>query len=95
MLLYYICCGNNIDLLKYVVENADYIVCEQIRNYSFLNSSTKCEQNIFNNFNIKSNCKILQIPNLDLRYYRNDLIYENKEDINNIEIVRAIKKENL
>ena len=39
------------DNLKYVVENADYIVCEQIRNYSFLNSSTKCEQNIFNNFN--------------------------------------------
>ena len=24
------------DNLKYVVENADYIVCEQIRNYSFL-----------------------------------------------------------
>jgi hypothetical protein len=81
--------------LKYIIENADYIVCEQTRNYSFLNSSTKCEQNIFNNYNIKSNCKIIQIPNLELRYYSNDLIYQNKEDINNIEIVRAIKKENL
>jgi hypothetical protein len=81
--------------LKYVVENADYIVCEQTRNYSFLNSSTNCEQNIFNNFRIKENCKILQIPNLELRYYSNYLIYENNEDINNIEIVNSIKQENL
>ena len=81
--------------LKYVIENADYIVCEQIRNYSFLNSSNKCEQNIFNSFNIKPNCKILQIPNLELRYYSNDLIYDNNSDINNIDIVTKLKQENL
>jgi hypothetical protein len=75
--------------LKYIIENADYIVCEQTRKYSFLNSSTNCEQNIFNNFKIKDNCKILQIPNLELKYYSNDLNYKNKEDINNI------KQENL
>ena len=70
-----------IDLLKrpktqnlcFVFENADFIVCEQIRNYSFLNTSTKCEQNIFNNFKIKQNCKIIQIPNLEFRYFYNDI----------------------
>ena len=78
-----------------VYNTINYIVCEQTRNYSFLNSSTNCEQNIFNNFRIKDNCKIIQIPNLELRYYSNDLIYKNNEDINNVEIVNSIKKENL
>ena len=34
--------------IKFIVENADYIVCEQIRNYKFLNTSIECEENIFN-----------------------------------------------
>lgn len=81
--------------LKYIIENADYIVCEQIRNYNFLNTSKSCEQNIFNNFNIKHNCKIIQIPNLEFRYYSNDLIYNNADDINNFEIINNIKQQNL
>lgn len=81
--------------IRSVVENADYIVCEQIRNYKFLNTSTKCEENLFNNFNIKKNCKVIQIPNLDFRYYKNDLIFDNPQDNNNIEIINVIKKNNL
>jgi hypothetical protein len=81
--------------IKYVIENADYIVCEQIRNYSFLNSSEKCEQNIFNNFKIKDNCKIIQIPNLELRYYKNHLIYNNPDDCINIDIISRLKDKNL
>jgi hypothetical protein len=52
-----------------VIENADIIVCEQIRNYDILNTSEKCPQNMFNNFNIKPTCKIIQIPNLE--YFKN------------------------
>ena len=81
--------------LTYVIENADYIVCEQIRNYNILNTSKNCEQNIFNNFNIKKNCKIIQIPNLDFRYYNNELIYDSSDNINNIHIVNTIKQQNL
>ena len=81
--------------LTYVIENADYIVCEQIRNYNILNTSKNCHQNIFNNFNIKKNCKIIQIPNLDFRYYSNELIYDNSDNINNIHIVNIIKQQNL
>ena len=81
--------------LKFIVENADYIVCEQIRHYKFLNTSIECEENIFNSFNIKENCKIIQIPNLEFRYYANDLIFDKHEDKNNIEIVDMIKKTNL
>ena len=67
--------------IRSTIENADVIICEQIRHYSFLNTSNSCEQNIFNNFNIKPSCKIIQIPNLDLRYYANEISFENKEDI--------------
>lgn len=81
--------------IKFIVENADYIVCEQIRNYKFLNTSIECEENIFNSFNIKKNCKILQIPNLEFRYYTNDLIFDKPEDKKNIVIVDMIKKTNL
>ena len=92
-----------IDLLKRqktqnitnVIENADIIICEQIRNYSFLNTSEKCEQNIFNNFNIKKSCKIVQIPNLEFRYYANELIFGNKNDIHDYNIVKVIKEKNL
>jgi hypothetical protein len=52
-----------------VIENADIIVCEQIRHYNILNTSEKCVNNIFNQFNIKPNCKIIQIPNLE--YFKN------------------------
>jgi len=83
------------DNLIYIIQNADYIVCEQMRNYNFLNTSEKCEQHIFNNFKIKPNCKICQIPNLEFRYYTNDLIFNNYDDINNINIVNEIKKKNL
>ena len=55
------------------VENADIIVCEQLRSYKELNTSVKCQQNIFNSFNIKQNCKIIQIPNLEY--------YEEKYDL--------------
>jgi len=50
-----------------VIENADIIVCEQIRNYSFLNTSTSCETNLFNSFNLKKNCKIINLPNLEIK----------------------------
>ena len=64
-----------IDLLKInktknmidVIENADIIVCEQIRNYSFLNTSKNCEINLFNSFNLKKNCKIINLPNLEIK----------------------------
>ena len=81
--------------LKYIIENADYIVCEQIRNYGFLNTSKNCEQNIFNNFDIKEHCKIIQIPNLEFRYYSNDLIYDNSHNEDIIESVITIKQQNL
>ena len=57
------------DNMRNVIENADIIVCEQMRNYNGLNTSKKCVENIFNNFNIKSNCKIIQVPNLE--YFKN------------------------
>jgi len=83
------------DNLKHVIESADYIVCEQVRNYTFLNTNEKCEQNIFNSFKIKNNCKIIQIPNLELKYYSKDLNYNNMDDFKNIELVNSIKKKNL
>jgi hypothetical protein len=77
------------------IENADIIICEQIRNYSFLNTSKNCEQNIFNNFNIKKTCKIINIPNLEFRYYTNELIFDNKNDINNSIIIKNLKEKSL
>lgn len=74
--------------LTYVIENADYIVCEQIRNYDFLNTSKNCKQNIFNNFKIKDSCKIIQIPNLEFRYFYNEI-----KEINNE--INEIKQKNL
>ena len=56
-----------------VIENADLIICEQLRSYKELNTSPKCDKNIFNSFNIKQNCKIIQIPNLEY--------YEEKYDL--------------
>jgi hypothetical protein len=55
--------------IKSTIENADIIVCEQIRNYNFLNTSKNCDQNIFNNFSLKENCKIVNVPNLECNYY--------------------------
>ena len=81
--------------LTYVIENADYIVCEQIRNYNILNTSKSCEQNIFNNFNIKENCKIIQIPNLDFKYYVKELDFLHEIDKTNIEIIKEIKHKNI
>jgi hypothetical protein len=74
-----------------VIENADIIICEQIRNYSILNTSNKCEQNIFNNFKIKPTCKIIQIPNLEFKYYKNDLVLHNY----NIDEIKIAKEESL
>lgn len=54
--------------LTHVIENADIIVCEQIRNYDMLNTSNKCEQNLFNNFSVKPNCQIINVPNLECDY---------------------------
>jgi hypothetical protein len=92
-----------IDLLKRqktqnminVIQNADIILCEQIRNYSFLNTSKKCDQNIFNNFNIKPECVVIQVPNLELRYYYNELIFENADDKNDDNKVKLLKEKNL
>lgn len=63
-----ICKRNKTPKLTHVIENADIIICEQIRHYSMLNTSTECEQNIFNNFNIKPTCKIINVPNLECYY---------------------------
>lgn len=92
-----------IDLLKRpktnnitdVIENADIIICEQIRHYDFLNTSKKCEQNIFNNFNLKRQCVVIQIPNLDVRYYYKELIFENEADANDNNQVKLVKEKNL
>ena len=93
-----------IDLLKRqkthqicnVIENADFIICEQIRNYNFLNTSKNCEQNIFNNFNIKEKCKVIQIPNLELYYLYNEIPKCDSIDINNINVyISETKKKNL
>ena len=81
--------------MRYVIEHADIIICEQIRRYSFLNTSISCEQNIFNNFNIKQSCKIIQIPNLELRYNINDLIFENPSDSNDSDKINKLKCQNL
>ncbi len=51
--------------LTHVVENADIIICEQIRHYDVLNTSIECEQNMFNNFNIKPTCRVIHVPNLE------------------------------
>lgn len=56
-----------------VIQNADIIICEHIKHYSFLNTLSLCEKNIYNNFNIKSNCKVILIPNLELKFYINEL----------------------
>lgn len=79
--------------LCYVFENADFIVCEQIRNYSFLNTSKNCEQNIYNNFKIKDTCKIIQIPNLEFRYLYNDIKQGNNND-DNIDEMKKIRETN-
>ena len=92
-----------IDLLKRqktqnlinVIENADIIVCEQIRHYSFLNTHKKCEQNIFNNFNIKPHCVVVQVPNLEFSYYYNELTFENADDKNDDNKVKLLKEKNL
>jgi len=92
-----------IDLLKrkktknivHVIENADIIICEQIRNYSFLNTSKKCDQNIFNNFNIKPDCSIVQVPNMELRYYYHELTFENSNDANDNNKIKLIKDTNV
>jgi hypothetical protein len=73
--------------LKFVIENADYIVCEQIRSYDFLNTNKKCIQNIFNNFDIKKTCKIIQIQ------FYSDIIINNNSDLDmNIKIIYYDKK---
>ena len=81
--------------IKNVIENADIIICEQIRHYSFLNTSKQCEQNIFNNFNIKPECVVIQIPNVDVRYYYKDLQFENLHDANDNNKVKIVKDNNL
>lgn len=77
-----------------VIENADYFIVEQLRNYSFLNTSEKCEENVFNNFHIKPTCKIIHVPNLELRYFTNDLELS-ESDKQDIEKVRQTKEANL
>ena len=74
-----------------VIENADIIICEQIRKYNILNTSENCEQNVFNNFKIKPTCKIIKIPNLEFRYYKNDLVLHN----DNIDEIKIAKEESL
>jgi hypothetical protein len=80
--------------LCYVFENADFIVCEQIRNYDFLNTSKSCDQNIFNNFKIKDTCKIIQIPNLEFRYFYNDIKPVKIREIREISEIKQIKQIN-
>jgi hypothetical protein len=81
--------------LTYVIENADYIVCEQIRNYNILNTCENCQQNIFNTFNIKKDCKIIQIPNLEFKYYIKEIDFSGEIDLTNIELIKQIKHNNL
>jgi len=74
-----------------VIENADIIICEQVRQYNELNTSEECEKNIFNSFKIKPTCKIIQIPNLEFRYYKNELLLQR----NDIDEIKMIKEESL
>lgn len=67
-----------------VFENADIIICEQIRNYHMLNTSKSCEQNIFNNFNIKPHCKIINVPNLEC-------VYEDTPEIKMQNVLRLVE----
>lgn len=60
-----LCNMNKTPELIRVVENADIIICEQIRHYDILNTSTECEQNMFNNFNLKPACRVIHVPNLE------------------------------
>lgn len=69
--------------LNNVFENADIIICEQIRHYNMLNTSKECEQNIFNNFNIKPTCKIINVPNLEFHY-------ENTPESKMKEVIRLV-----
>lgn len=90
--------------MKQAFENADYIVCEQVRTYSYLNTSPKCEESIFKSFNIKDSCKILQIPNSEIVYFYNDILnhyaYSQQEingltDEKSVENIVTIKNHNL
>lgn len=57
--------------MKNVIENSDIIICECIKNYTYINTLKECSNNIYINFNIKPECKIFNIPNLSLIYYIN------------------------
>jgi hypothetical protein len=72
------------------IENADIIICEQIKNFSFINTIKTCEHNIFNNFNIKKDCQIVNIPNMELYFYESQLKLIENIDENNIKEVREI-----
>jgi hypothetical protein len=59
--------------MKNIIENSDVIICECIKNYTYINTLKECSTNIYTNFNIKPECKIFTIPNLSLIYYINDI----------------------
>lgn len=63
------------------IENADIIICESIKGYTFLNTIDTCEQNIYNNFNLKKECRTFILPNLELKYYVNDILKNSETEI--------------
>lgn len=79
------------------IQNADILICECIKNYTYINTLRQCEQNIFNNFNIKPLAKIIMIPNLSIVYYINDIKVLYKDIFNNLKDsdIIELKKKNL
>lgn len=83
--------------MKLAIENADIIICECIKNYTYINTLKTCEDNIFKKFNIKSSAKLHMIPNLSIAYYINDIKYLYSDDFINFteDMISTLKQKNL
>jgi len=81
--------------MKNVIENSDIIICECIKNYTYINTLKECSNNIYTSFNIKPECKIFTIPNLSLIYYINDIKQNYNTNNYTINDYLKIKNDNL
>lgn len=61
-------------IINDICKNTDIIICETIKNYSFLNTIKNVDNNFFSTFNIHNTCKIFFIPTLELHIYSHFLI---------------------
>lgn len=78
--------------LRSTFENADIIICESLKHQQYLNTVQGCENSIYKEFNLKKECKIVTLPNLNL-VFSTEEIYDYKNKTND-EILN-IKRENV